>query len=150
MKLALSAFVCGLIFAAGIAISGMTNPLNIIGFLDMTGTWRPSLVFVMVGAIFVYSISYFLIRKRSAPVLDKQFHVPTNKHIDNKLITGSMLFGVGWGVSGYCPGPAWTAIGAGAHDAYIFLVFLFAGMWLYKIFENYKTNNVKHNKETIT
>lgn len=133
MKLAITAFLSALIFASGLAISGMTNPNNVIGFLDLTGIWKPALMFVMVGAIFVYSIANYFILKRSRPIFETEFHIPTLRVIDAKLVMGSAVFGIGWGLGGFCPGPAITSVGAGSHDAVIFGAFMLIGMWFQKI-----------------
>ncbi len=136
MKWQLSAFISGLIFAIGLTVSGMTNPKNIIGFLDVTGDWRPALMFVMMGAILVFATAYRLIvHFFPQPVYDKQYHFSSLTEIDRNLILGSVIFGIGWGLAGFCPGPALTSLGAGAHDALIFTLFMFAGMWLQKIWD---------------
>ena len=100
------AFVSALLFGLGLGISGMTKPENIIGFLDITGHWNPVLILVMVGAISTHMVSFYFIKKRRSPLLTSQFQIPLKKHVDGKLITGSIVFGVGWGLGGFCPGPA--------------------------------------------
>jgi uncharacterized protein len=128
MASATIAFIAGLIFALGLAIAGMTKPENVIGFLDLTGTWRPALAFVMVGAIMVFGVTYRIIIKRPRPFFDLKFHLPDKTRIDRRLIGGAVLFGLGWGIAGYCPGPALTALGAGVSDTFIFVPALLAGM----------------------
>jgi hypothetical protein len=129
----LAAFVSGLIFSLGLTLGGMTIPSNIIGFLDLTGTWKPSLMFVMIGAILIYSVSFRWIIKRPRPVLDSQFHVPSPGAVTPRLIGGALLFGMGWGLAGFCPGPALTALGAGSAEALTFVLFMLAGMWVFQL-----------------
>jgi uncharacterized protein len=107
MKSLLS-FISGIVFALGLGISGMTRPVKVIGFLDFTGHWDPSLAFVMIGAITIYFVAYRLIRTRSAPVLIEKFSIPQRTDIDRNLVVGAAVFGAGWGLSGFCPGPALT------------------------------------------
>lgn len=126
------AFVAGLVFAGGLAISGMTQPGKVIGFLQIGEGWDPSLIFVMLGAIPVHALSYYLMKKRPTPLLDTQWHLPKNKKISKSLLIGSALFGVGWGLAGYCPGPALTSFGSGQAQGLIFTLALIAGMFLYK------------------
>lgn len=102
----LSIFFAGVLFALGLVISGMTQPSKVVGFLDIFGNWDPSLALVMGGAVAVHSLAYRWVKGRNSPLLAPTFQIPTKKDIDSKLIIGSALFGVGWGLSGYCPGPA--------------------------------------------
>lgn len=129
----LTAFLSGAIFAVGLALSGMTLPSKVVGFLDIGGNWDPSLAFVMVGAIAVYGLGYRLVMGRERPVLDQTWHVPTNRKIDPRLLAGSALFGLGWGLGGYCPGPALTAAGTGAGNALLFVASMLAGSGLYQL-----------------
>ena len=124
------AVVTGLLFGAGLAASGMTNPEKVQGFLDLTGVWDPSLMFVMGGAVVVTLISFRFILKLSRPVFSEQFHMPSSTSIDNRLIIGAALFGTGWGLVGYCPGPALAAIAYLNSDVMIFLVAMFVGAFL--------------------
>jgi uncharacterized membrane protein YedE/YeeE len=100
----------GAIFAAGLVLAGMTKPEKVIAFLDVGGRWDPGLAFVMVGAIAVHAVLYRVIKRRSAPLFDAKFHTPTNTKVDGKLVAGAALFGVGWGLAGYCPGPGLAAL----------------------------------------
>lgn len=120
----------GLLFGAGLAASGMTNPEKVQGFLDLTGVWDPSLMFVMGGAVVVTLISFRFILKLSRPVFSEQFHMPSSTAIDTRLIIGAALFGTGWGLVGYCPGPALAAIAYLNSDVMIFLVAMFVGAFL--------------------
>ena len=124
------AVVTGLLFGAGLAASGMTNPEKVQGFLDLTGVWDPSLMFVMGGAVVVTLISFRFILKLSRPVFSEQFHMPSSTSIDTRLIIGAALFGTGWGLVGYCPGPALAAIAYLNSDVLIFLVAMFVGAFL--------------------
>ena len=110
---AVSAFVVGLLFGVGLITSGMTDPSKIIGFLDLAGAWDPSLACVMGGAVVVGFVAFGVARKRTVSFLGGAMHLPTARHIDRELILGSLAFGVGWGLAGYCPGPAVVALSAG-------------------------------------
>jgi uncharacterized membrane protein YedE/YeeE len=128
MMLLITSFVSGIIFAIGLALSGMTDPQKVLGFLDVFGAWDPSLIFVMGSAIPVYFISWQVFtRHNHCPYLDTKSHVPTNKIIDRKLILGAVIFGIGWGVSGICPGPAIASVGALSGGAAVFLICYFIG-----------------------
>jgi uncharacterized membrane protein YedE/YeeE len=126
----LSALLAGLIFGAGLAISGMTNPLKVLAFLDVGGDWDPSLLFVLGGAVGVTAIAFRFILRRPAPLLDSRFQLPAATAIDRPLLVGSLLFGIGWGISGYCPGPAIALLATPATEALVFLPALLAGSWL--------------------
>lgn len=132
---AVAAFFAGLIFATGLAVSGMTQPHKVIGFLDIFGDWDPSLIFVMMGAIAVHSVSYRLIRRRSTPLLESEFHLPKENKITPRLILGAVLFGVGWGLGGFCPGPALVSLSSFEMRPLIFVVAMLAGIGLFKIFD---------------
>jgi len=124
-------FISGIVFALGLGVSGMTRPVKVIGFLDFGGHWDPSLAFVMVGAIAVYSVSYLQIRTRSAPLLADKFFVPLRARIDKNLVFGAAVFGAGWGLGGFCPGPAITSLASGAVPVTIFVAAMAAGMYLH-------------------
>lgn len=126
-------FAVGVLFALGLGISGMTQPQKVVGFLDILGSWDPSLMFVMIGAIGVHMISYRLIRKRSSPVLTADWHVPAEKRIDSKLLLGAALFGAGWGIAGYCPGPAITSLASFEAQPLIFVGSMIFGMLLLRL-----------------
>jgi uncharacterized protein len=132
----LISFVAGVVFALGLGLGGMTQPAKVIGFLDFTGNWDPSLAFVMMGAIAVYAILYRLIRHRPSPVFTSVFSVPRQKDIDLRLLGGAALFGFGWGIGGFCPGPALTSLASGSVIVVIFVAAMIAGMALYKVVED--------------
>lgn len=129
MKL-LSAYAIGLVFGLGISISGMANPAKVINFFDIAGTWDPSLVFVMGGALVVTFFGYRLVFRRPAPVLDVRFHLPTASRLDARLLGGAAVFGVGWGIAGFCPGGALPALGTGRAEVFVFVAALIAGILL--------------------
>lgn len=135
----LIAFLSGVIFAVGLAVGGMTQPEKVVDFLDFFGgaNWDPSLAFVMGGAVLVYSIAYRLIIKRRRPLLEQKFHVPTRSDLDWRLIVGGGLFGVGWGIGGYCPGPGLTALVSLESPAFIFVASMAVGMVLFSLFNRY-------------
>ncbi|HMJ53782.1 MAG TPA: DUF6691 family protein [Polyangiaceae bacterium] len=130
MKSALSALGAGLVFGLGLGLSGMTQPAKVIGFLDVFGSWDPSLMFVMMGAILVHLGLTRWIRRRERPLLDTRFHLPTVTRIDTQLIAGSAVFGLGWGLGGFCPGPAIVTLGSGALSAFVFVGAMALGMVL--------------------
>ncbi len=129
-------FAVGLLFAAGLAISGMTQPQKVIGFLN-PWEWDPSLLFVMLGAVGVHLVSYPLVKRKSSPLLDTKWHVPTRKDVTTRLILGSAIFGVGWGLGGYCPGPGVTSLASGDIRAILFVGTMILGMLLFKRTERY-------------
>lgn len=126
------ALLSGALFALGLAISGMVDPAKIIGFLDIAGDWDPTLAFVMGGALLVTIPAFRLILKRSRPVLADNFSLPTKKDLDTRLLGGAVLFGIGWGLSGFCPGPAVTALASGLSPVFAFVAAMITGMALYK------------------
>ena len=123
-----STYLAGLIFGVGIAISGMANPAKVLNFFDIFGTWDPSLALVMAAALAVTAIGYRLVLKRSKPILEPKFHVPGNRKLDMPLIAGSAAFGIGWGITGFCPGGAIPALGLGEPTAWIFVGSMLAGI----------------------
>jgi uncharacterized membrane protein YedE/YeeE len=138
MKSALSALGAGLVFGIGLGLAGMTQPSKVIGFLDVLGAWDPSLAFVMIGAIAVHFSLSRLIRRRERPLLDARFHWPRARDIDRKLVIGSALFGVGWGLGGFCPGPAIVTLGSGSMAAIVFVGAMGLGMGLQYVLEHPK------------
>ena len=140
---ALSLFAAGVIFALGLVLGGMTQPAKVIGFLDVTGDWDPSLAFVMVGALSTYAIAFRLIRRRAAPLFGPRFQVPTRRDLTPRLLIGAALFGVGWGIAGFCPGPAIVAVGAGMKEALLFLPSMVVGMWLFRRWDEWMSNRAE-------
>lgn len=125
---AAAALMVGIVFGLGLIISGMANPQKIIGFLDVSGAWDPSLLFVMAGALAVSFIGYRIVLSRTKPVFDTAFHLPAKTAIDPPLIVGAALFGAGWGLSGLCPGPGITALALGDVQPFAFVAAMLAGM----------------------
>lgn len=134
-KTTLSAFISGLIFSFGLLLSGMANPEKVLGFLDLFGAWDPSLALVMGGAIAVGLPMFAIARKRSAAVLGGPIQLPQNRTIDRRLIIGSLVFGIGWGLAGFCPGPGIVAAGAAHAGALIFVLAMVAGMLAFHLLE---------------
>ena len=125
-------YIIGLIFGLGILIGGMASPAKVLNFFDFAGTWDPSLAFVMGGAVIVTFIGYRMVLGRPAPVMAQKFHLPSNPTIDAKLVGGSLLFGIGWGIAGFCPGGALPALGTGQIEVFIFIGALIAGIFAAK------------------
>jgi len=128
MKGLVTSFVSGVVFALGLGISGMTRPVKVIGFLDFFGAWDASLAFVIVGAIAVYFVAYRFSRTMPSPLLAPDFSLPKRSDLDSKLVLGAAIFGVGWGLSGFCPGPALTSLASGAPAVMIFVAAMVLGM----------------------
>jgi uncharacterized membrane protein YedE/YeeE len=126
------AFVSGLLFALGLGIGGMTKPEKVVAFLDVAGDWDPSLAFVMGGALLVYFVVQRVALARPQPLFDRTFHVPNRRDIDARLVVGSLLFGAGWGLGGYCPGPALVSLASGRASVGVFVAAMLAGMWIFQ------------------
>tara|TARA_Y100000590_G_scaffold41326_1_gene44071 strand:- start:2108 stop:2524 length:417 start_codon:yes stop_codon:yes gene_type:complete len=131
----LSSLISGIIFGLGLTISGMVNPAKVLGFLNIFDAWDPSLMFVMIGAILIFSPLYFILKSKSRPIFAKVFIIPTNKNIDKNLIIGACMFGAGWGLVGLCPGPAISAISFLNINVYLFVLFMFVGFYLGNLFK---------------
>jgi uncharacterized protein len=129
----LTALLAGLLFGAGILLSGMANPAKVLGFLDVAGAWDPSLAFVMAGAIAVSAVAFAWARRRSTAMLGVPMQLPEATRIDRALMIGSTLFGIGWGLAGFCPGPAFVALGMGETKALVFVAAMVAGMGLFTV-----------------
>lgn len=127
MNRVLISLVSGFLFGIGLALSQMINPNKVLNFLDVTGNWDPSLALVMGGALSVTFVAFYFISKRAAPIFENKFRLPTRTDIDKPLILGSVLFGIGWGMAGYCPGPAVASLGIGLFDVVILVVAMIAG-----------------------
>lgn len=132
MKNNIVAFVVGLIFAVGLGISGMTQPQKVVGFLDVFGSWDPALVFVMGGAVVVHFITYRIIIKRRSPLFADNWQIPTKTELTPALIGGAFIFGVGWGLGGYCPGPALASLASLDVGPIVFVTFMLIGMLIFK------------------
>lgn len=123
-------FLCGLVFGVGLVVSGMSDPAKVLNFLDVLGAWDPSLAFVMGGASVTAFIGYRLAWRRERPLVADRFDVPTATAIDRPLLTGAALFGIGWGIGGFCPGPAWTALPLLAPGTLVFVPAMLVGLWI--------------------
>jgi uncharacterized membrane protein YedE/YeeE len=133
---ALFAFLAGLVFGIGLIVSGMSNPAKVLGFLDLAGPWDPSLALVMGGAVAVGLIAFTLAKRRQTTWLGLPLQLPVARHLDRRLIGGSLLFGVGWGLAGICPGPGLVLVGAGFFKGLLFVVAMLAGMGLFEFIEH--------------
>lgn len=129
------ALLAGAIFGVGLILSGMADPAKVLGFLDLAGAWDPSLAFVMGGAILVGAVAFAFARRRTVSLLGLQMRIPTATRPDRRLVGGSLLFGIGWGIAGFCPGPALVALGMGEQKAMVFVVAMLAGMGLFELWE---------------
>jgi uncharacterized protein len=129
MALIFSCLLIGGLFGAGLAVSGMMNPAKVIGFLDLAGDWDPTLAVVMVAALIVSSFGFGIARSRENPILSSSFQIPSRDDIDWRLIAGAALFGIGWGIAGFCPGPAIAALATGMWQVGVFFLAMVAGMW---------------------
>lgn len=127
LRILVAGFI-GLVFGTGIALSGMANPAKVLNFFDILGTWDPSLALVMAGALAVAAPGYLFVLKREKPILDARFHLPARRRPDMPLVVGSAVFGIGWGISGFCPGGAIPALGLGEISALYFVVSMLAGV----------------------
>ena len=138
--LALTSLLAGLVFGFGLILSGMANPAKVLSFLDLFGRWDPSLSLVMGGAVAVASTVFFLARRRTISLLGAAMKLPTAKDIDRRLVGGSLLFGVGWGIAGFCPGPALVALGMREGKALVFVLAMLVGMGIFEMMERLKQN----------
>ncbi len=138
MPVLVTTFVSGLVFGLGLIIAGMTDPAKVLAFLDLAGAWDPSLMLVMAGAIGVALLPFALARRRQTSWLGEPMRLPTVRKIDRPRVVGGLLFGAGWGMAGYCPGPATVSLAAGETDAAIFVIAMLVGMWLHSRWEKRK------------
>ena len=135
MKKHISAMFCGLLFGLGLAVSQMINPEKVLAFLDIAGNWDPSLVLVLASAVFITLVGFYWVLRQPHPFFEDKFYLPTRKDIDLPLILGAAVFGVGWGIAGYCPGPAIASLTImGNPEPLIFVISILAGSYLYKWF----------------
>lgn len=136
---ALIAFVSGLVFGLGLIVSGMANPAKVLGFLDLAGPWDPSLAFVMGGAVLITAVGFAVLRRRRASLTGEPLRWPTATRIDLRLALGNLAFGAGWGLAGFCPGPALVAAAAGVPQALIFVAAMLVGMTIYSALEAFRS-----------
>jgi uncharacterized membrane protein YedE/YeeE len=127
-----TSLLAGLVFGIGLIVSGMANPAKVLGFLDLAGAWDPSLAFVMAGAILVGVLAFYVAGRRARTFLGGELKLPTARQIDRRLVLGSLTFGVGWGLAGFCPGPALVALGLGETKALVFVAAMLVGMGLFE------------------
>lgn len=131
-----TSFLAGLVFGLGLVLSGMANPAKVLGFLDLAGSWDPSLALVMLGAITVGLVAFAIAKRRKMSFLGLPINLPTSRHIDRRLLGGGLLFGIGWGIAGFCPGPALANLGMGEVKAVVFVAAMLVGMTLFEFFEH--------------
>jgi uncharacterized membrane protein YedE/YeeE len=140
----LTALLSGLMLGLGLILSGMANPAKVVGFLDVTGLWDPSLALVMGGGLVVGALGYRWLRARPVTLLGEPLNLPTNSVINLRLIGGSVLFGIGWGLTGICPGPGLVLLGAGLHAGIIYVLALLTGMLIYSVVEYVRHPHQRH------
>ena len=136
--LVLTSLLSGLVFGLGLIVSGMANPAKVLAFLDLGGAWDPSLALVMAGAIAVGFLAFLIAKKRTLSFLGAEMELPTARHSDRRLVIGSALFGVGWGIAGFCPGPSLVALGMGEPKALVFVVAMLVGMMVFQWLEKHR------------
>ena len=124
----IASLACGIIFGAGLGIAQMTNPDKVLDFFDLFGAWDPSLALVMAGALAVMAIAFRIVAGRSAPILGQAFQIPTRREVDSRLVAGAVMFGVGWGLVGFCPGPAISGLALGRYEVIVFVLAMLTGM----------------------
>jgi uncharacterized protein len=134
-----TAFLAGLLFGAGLILSGLTNPAKVLAFLDLAGHWDPSLGFLMAGAVAVASCAFRFAGARGRTLLGGGLHLPARGRVDGQLVAGGLVFGVGWGLAGYCPGPALASLAVGGRPTLIFVAAMVAGMALFELFERLRS-----------
>jgi uncharacterized membrane protein YedE/YeeE len=143
MRKQLSVALAGLVFGVGLALSGMTHASKVLGFLDLVGAWDPSLLFVLGGAVGVTAIAFRFVLRRPAPLFEQSFQVPTAQDIDRRLVAGAVIFGVGWGISGYCPGPGIALIAAPSWETLVFVPSLLIGALLYWVLSAPRSSEIE-------
>lgn len=141
MKFSFASLFAGLVFGLGLIVSGMANPEKVLGFLDIAGLWDPSLAFVMGGAIIVGLLAFTVARKRTLSFLGFNMKLPGNDRIEKRLVIGSMMFGIGWGIAGFCPGPGLVALGAGEIKGLVFVASMVTGMMLFELIERKRASS---------
>jgi len=136
MMLIVTSLLAGMVFGLGLIVSGMANPAKVLGFLDLAGAWNPSLALVMAGAISVGAIAFAVAGRRTTSLIGAEMKLPTSRHIERRLVVGSTLFGMGWGIAGFCPGPGLVALGMGEVKALVFVAAMLAGMGVFEWLEH--------------
>ena len=140
----LTSLLSGLVFGLGLILSGMANPAKVLGFLDLAGAWDPSLALVMGGAIAVGFFAFLIAKRRTVSLIGAAMKLPTATHIDQRLVAGGTLFGIGWGIAGFCPGPSLVALGMGEPKALVFVAAMLAGMMVFQLLEKRQPPPVPH------
>jgi len=143
----IATFFAGLIFSVGLGVAGMTQPAKVVGFLDLTGDWDPSLAFVMGGAIAVHFVAYRLVPRLGSPLFAERFGIPTRRDVDPRLVSGAVLFGAGWGLGGFCPGPALVSLTGGAQSALIFVAAMLGGMVLFQLADSLRVSLQRRSEQ---
>ena len=133
-----ASLLAGLVFGFGLIVSGMANPAKVLGFLDLAGRWDPSLAFVMAGAVAVGLVAFAAAGKRTRSFLGAPMKLPTSRQVDRRLVGGGLIFGIGWGIAGFCPGPALVALGMGEGEALVMVLAMLAGMGVFELLERRK------------
>lgn len=144
----ISMLASGLLFGAGLALSGMTRPSKVMSFLDFTGDWDPSLAFVMAGAIAVHAVLYRVVRRRPSPLFQATFHVPTRRDVDPRLVAGAAIFGLGWGLGGFCPGPGIVSAASLDPSALVFVAAMLGGMLIQHALDAAQKKGAQKPRET--
>ena len=144
MRHVIPGLLVGLLFGAGLALSGMVNPTRVLGFLDLAGHWDPTLAFVLMAALLPSALAYALTRKMNRPVMAEEFCIPQNRTIERRLVAGAAMFGIGWGIVGLCPGPAIAGLAFGQWQSWLFLTAMIAGMWLQRLYAELRDRRPFH------
>ena len=144
MATVLTSLLAGLVFGLGLIVSGMADPAKVLGFLDLAGAWDPSLAFVMAGAIAIAALAFLLAKRRTVSFVGAAMKLPASREIDRRLVLGSVLFGIGWGVAGFCPGPGLVALGMGELKALAFVAAMLFGMGLFELIERRRQASPLH------
>lgn len=144
MRHSLPGLLVGVLFGAGLALSGMTNPARVLGFLDLAGKWDPTLAVVLAAALVPSSLAYLLVRRMPRPVMAEEFCIPQNRTIETRLLTGAGLFGIGWGLVGLCPGPALAGLAFGAWQIWVFVAAMIVGMGLQRLYADVRDRRPLH------
>jgi uncharacterized protein len=143
MRNLIAAILTGTLFGGGLALSDMVNPARVLAFLDPLGAWDPTLAFVMAGALVPSALGYLLARRASRPLFHTDFHIPENRIVDRQLVVGGLIFGIGWGLVGFCPGPAVAGLSYGLWQPWVFAVAMLAGMLLHRVWSGHRPAGAK-------